>query len=105
MEIVYWNEKVVKFINDLDKITSSRVKKTINSLERFGHLLEMPDSKSLGKGLFELRTLGKKHVRILYLFHNNKAYIIHGFIKKAWRISLKDISYARNIQKEVIRLA
>ena len=94
-----------RFINDLDRITSSRVNKTINSLERFGYLLDMPDSKSLGNGLFELRTLGKRQVRILYVFHNNKAYILHGFIKKAWGISLKDISYARNIQKEIMRLA
>lgn len=76
MEIIYWND-----------------------------LLGMPDSKSLGKGLFELRTIGKKQVRILYIFHNNKAYIVHGFIKKAWRISLNDISYARRIQKEVVGLA
>ena len=105
MEIIYWNEKVQEFINGLDKITSSRVKKTINSLEKFGYLLGMPDSKSLGKGLFELRTLGKNQIRILYVFYNNKVYIIHGFIKKAWRISLKDISYARRIQKEVVELA
>lgn len=105
MEIIYWNEKVQEFINDLDKITSSRVKKTIDSLEKFGHLFEMPDSKSLGKGLFELRTLGKNQIRILYVFRNNKAYIVHGFIKKAWKISLKDISYARQIQKEVMQLA
>jgi phage-related protein len=104
MEIIYWNEKVDDFINDLDRITSSRVRKTMTALEKFGHLLEMPDSKSLGKGLFELRTLGKNQIRILYVFHNNKAYIVHGFIKKTWKISTKDINYARRIQKEVTRL-
>ena len=65
----------------------------------------MPDSKSLGKGLFELRTQGRIKVRMLYMFHNNKAYLIHGFVKKAWKISLKDNKYARRIQKEVIELA
>jgi phage-related protein len=65
----------------------------------------MPDSKSLGKGLFELRTLGKNQIRILYIFHDNKVYIIHGFIKKAWKISIKDISYARRIQNEVVGFA
>ncbi len=104
MEIIFWNEKVDDFINDLDRITSSRVRMTIKALEKFGYLLGMPDSKSLGKGLFELRTLGKNQIRILYIFHN-KAYIIHGFIKKAWKISLRDINYARRIQKEIIRLA
>ena len=90
---------------ELDHITESRARKTIRALERFGHLLGMPDSKSLGKGLFELRTLGKKHVRMLYTFHNNKAYIIHCFIKKRWNISSKDINYARKIRSEIINLA
>jgi len=105
MEIIYWNKKADDFIHDLDRITSSRAKKTIDALEKFGHLLGMPDSKSLGKGLFELRTLGKKHLRILYVFHNDRAYIIHCFIKKTWKISFKDINYARRIQKEIMELA
>ena len=105
MEIIYWNEKVEKFINDLDRITSSRTINTLNLLEEHGHLLDMPDSKSLGRGMFELRTQGKIKVRILYIFHKNKAYIIHGFIKKAWRISTRDIDYARRVQKEIMRLA
>ncbi|MEK7170566.1 MAG: type II toxin-antitoxin system RelE/ParE family toxin [Patescibacteria group bacterium] len=105
MEVIYWNEKVEKFINYLDRITSSRVKNTIYLLEEHGHLLDMPDSKSLGKGLFELRTQGKIKVRILYIFHKNKAYLVHGFVKKASKIGTKDIVYARRIQKEVIDLA
>ncbi len=94
-----------KFINNLDRITSARVRKTINSLERVGYLLGMPDSKSLGKGLFELRTLGKNQVRILYVFHNGKAVIIHCFVKKRWNISSKDINFARRVQKEIMELA
>ena len=105
MEIIYWNEKVKKFIDNFDLITSSRIKKTINCLEESGHLIGMPDSKSLGKGLFELRTLGNKQIRILYIFHKNRAYLIHSFIKKAWRLRRKDINYARRIQGEIIRLA
>jgi phage-related protein len=105
MEIVYWNEKVLKFIRDLDPETKMRIDRTRETLERLGHLIDMPDSKSLGKGLFELRLLGKKQVRILYMFKNNKAYILHGFVKKSWKISDKDIKYGRRIQKEVDELA
>ena len=105
MEIIFWNEKVDKFINNLDDLAISRVRHCLRLLKEYGHLLDMPDSKGLGKGLFELRTQGKMKVRILYIFHNNRAYVIHGFIKKAWKISLKDIDYARRIQKEVMELA
>ena len=104
-EIIYWNEKVLKFIRDLDPETRMRIDRTRETLERLGHLIDMPDSKSLGKGLFELRLLGKKQVRILYMFKNNKAYILHGFIKKSWKISRRDIENARRIQGEVNRLA
>jgi hypothetical protein len=50
MEIIYWNKKVERFINNLDHITASRVVRSGDLLEEQGHLLDMPDSKSLGKG-------------------------------------------------------
>ena len=105
MEIIFWNKKVDDFINDLDDLAISRVRHCLRLLGEYGHLLDMPDSKSLGKGLFELRAQGKIRVRILYIFHKNSAYVIHGFVKKAWKISLKDNNYARRMQKEVMGLA
>jgi phage-related protein len=45
-------------------------------------------------GLFELKIIGKKQVRIIYCFHNNKIYLLHGFVKKQNRISKKDIGLA-----------
>ncbi len=47
MEIIYWNNKVEKLINDLDQITASRVIRSVDLLEEQRHLLDMPDSKSL----------------------------------------------------------
>ena len=102
MEVIYWNEKIEKFIKNLDNETSMRVDRTIGILERIGHLIQMPDSKSLGKGLFELRIHGKRQVLIVYLFKNDKAYVVHGFVKKTGTITRGDIEYARRVQKEVI---
>ena len=104
MEIVYWNDKVQRLIKDLDKSTTSRVGNVINLLTLHGNLLDMPDSKSLGHGLFELRTHGKPQIRILYIFHNDKAYIVHGFIKKTWKIQFRDLRYARKIQDQIRQL-
>lgn len=105
MEVIYWNAKVERFIKSLDNETSMRVDRTVGVLERIGHLIEMPDSKSLGRGLFELRIHGKRQVRIIYLFKGNKAYVLHGFVKKTGAISRRDVDYARRIQKEVTELA
>jgi len=104
VEIIDVNNKIKDFMNALDKPSFARVKKTVDMLKKHGHQLDMPDSKSLGRGLFELRTLGKIQVRILYIFHKNDVYLIHIFIKKFWKIGSKDIEYARRIQKEIIRL-
>jgi len=60
MEVIYWNAKVEQFIKSLNNKTSMRVDRTVGVLERIGHLIEMPDSKSLGRGLFELRIHGKR---------------------------------------------
>jgi phage-related protein len=104
MEIIYWGNRVERFIEDLGQNISMRIKDSINLLEEFGYQLDLPDSKSLGKGLFELRIQGKIKVRIIYTFHGGKAYIIHGFVKKTWKIPIRDISYSRKIQKEIIEL-
>jgi len=105
MEVVIWSKRVSEFIYSLDLEVSKKTMKLIALLEEHGHLIDMPDSKSLGKGLFELRLQGKLKVRILYVFKNNKACIIHAFIKKTWEIPYKDMQYARQIQKEIINIA
>ncbi len=105
MEVVYWGERAKNFIRSLDEDIRVDIGDLIKLLVENGNLIEMPDSKSLGKGLFELRLRRKLKVRILYIFHNNKAYILHAFIKKTWKIPLGDIRYARHVQKEIIRLA
>lgn len=93
----------MKCMNSLDRITLARTLHLISLLQEYGYLLDMPDSKSLGRGLFELRTQGKVKVRVLYIFHKGKAYLIHAFIKKTWKINIRDISYTRKVHDEIIR--
>jgi len=104
MEIIDLYNIIARFDSKLDQNSSSRLIKSLEMLSHLGYKLDMPDSKSLGKGLFELRTLGKVQIRVLYIFHKNKIYLVHIFIKKAWRINFRDIDYARKIQNEIIRL-
>ena len=77
----------------------SQVQTIIGMLETLGNELRMPYSKSLGGGLFELRIIGQKHIRIIYAFHNNGAVLLNIFMKKRWSIPRKEIEYARNILK------
>jgi phage-related protein len=96
MEIQFLNSKTEDFINSLDEKARARVDDMIILLSIHSHNLRMPFSKSLGAGLFELRIVGMTHVRVMYTFKYDQAWILHAFIKKTNKIQQKEIGYARN---------
>ncbi len=91
---------VKKFIDSLTNIPQARVRRMVRSLEENGHTLRLPDSKSLRKGLFELRILGSPQIRILYFFHQDRAFLVHAFYKKTMRIPQKEIEYGRKVMQD-----
>jgi len=95
MEIRYYTNNIKKFIKSLDKNSGAEVNKLIMFLYKCGNEIKMPYSKSLGGGLFELRKLGKKQIRIIYCFHKGEAIILHIFEKKSNTISKNDLQLAR----------
>jgi phage-related protein len=86
--------KVKKFITELPAEQDARVKRNIRLLQSHGHLLRFPDSRQVARGLFELRILGAVHIRFLYFFYEDRAIIVHCFMKKQRKLSRKDIEYA-----------
>jgi len=97
MQIIYSHGRIFDFIESLDGASSTRVNQTIKRLGMHGHELREPHSKSLKGGLFELRVLGAKQIRIIYAFHNGQAILLNIFIKKVWTIPRKEIEYAKKI--------
>ena len=95
VEINFYNKRAKKFFESIDKTLRPRVTKAFDFLEMRGNNLEMPYSKALGGGLFELRTIGANQIRFIYTFHKNQACILHAFVKKTEQITKKDIDYAR----------
>ena len=100
-EVVYL-PNVKKFIVKLDDVLIARVLNSIDFLEKYGHLLSIPLSKSIGKGLFELRILGSIQIRFFYCFRKDIIYILHAIIKKQQAIPKKDIEFARKTMKVVV---
>lgn len=98
MEIVYYNEKIVRFIESLGEDYKSDVAKSLQTLKNFGHEIELSHSKSLGGGLFELRCL-RSGARLFYIFKNNEAFILHVIIKKQSQIPKRDLDLAKKRQK------
>lgn len=87
------------FITQLEKPIGTKVARHINLLEQFGSELRMPYSKSLGNHLFELRIRGQQEVRIFYTFHEDKAVLLHGFIKKTQKTPAREIETAMSKAK------
>lgn len=101
MQVLYFNKKIEKFVEEINPLFYSRVIRVIDLLKKYENKLGMPCSKALGRGLFELRTVGVSHIRLLYGFHNGSAFLLHGFIKKTNQISKRDLEYARTLLKDL----
>ncbi len=95
MEIKNFTTNIDEFLDGLEEITRNKIAQLFDMLEMFGSEIGMPFSKSLGEGLFELRVSGKVPVRIIYCFHEGHAILLHAFIKKTHKISVKDLNLAK----------
>jgi phage-related protein len=92
MEVTFFDEEIEIFLTKLKKSTIAKVLRTIDLLERFGNQLGMPHSKHIGNKLFELRIRGHQEIRLFYIFNNNGAVILHGFIKHSQKIPKKELA-------------
>ncbi len=82
------------FLTSLDRNTYAKVLRHIDLLSVFGSKLRMPYSKPMDNGLFELRTRGRREVRIFYVFYHNEVILLHGFIKKTQKTPVKELKTA-----------
>lgn len=63
---------------------------------QLGFPMGMPLCKSLGDGLWELRsTLPKKIARVLFFVDGQSFIVVHGFIKKSQKTPKEDLDAAR----------
>jgi phage-related protein len=60
-----------------------------------------PLSKSLGKGLFELRHVGKLNTRVLWFFMKGRRIVaVHGVRNKGQAIAARDLDIARERMRD-----
>jgi|SRR3989344_457362 len=95
MQVIFFNKKAEKFLQSLKEPLGTRADQSLHLLKEYGNNLRMPYSKPLGGELFELRIVGSTHIRIIYTFHNDSAWILHGFMKKTNKIPRKEMSYTQ----------
>lgn len=99
MEVIHAQSWTEEFLDELDPKTAEKVDKVLLILEKYGNKVGFPKSRYIRNGIFELRVVGERQVRIFCTFHNEKAYILHIFIKKTWKIPSREIEYAEKVKK------
>jgi phage-related protein len=69
----------------------------------FGWPVGMPLCRSMGDGLFEVRSTisGKRIVRILFSIHEGTMVLLHGFVKKTGKTPAGDLAIALKRKREV----
>ncbi|MFC1615767.1 type II toxin-antitoxin system RelE/ParE family toxin [Patescibacteria group bacterium] len=86
---IIFNQSIERFIESFEKSIIAKILRTVDLLEKFEHQLGMPHSKKINKDLFELRIRGKREIRIIYSFYQNKIILLNAFIKKESKNSTK----------------
>jgi len=104
MEVAFAHPKIQKFFETLTPSVRAEIARMLFLLEEKGNEIREPDSKSLGRGLFELRIIDYIHVRIIYMFSQEYAIVLHAFVKKTGAIPRGDMTYARRMQEVWKRL-
>ena len=95
MKISFFDSRVGKFIEELDKSTRGKIPQFIDLLRDYGHEIGPPFSTKIANNIFELRISGKVAVRLFYTFYRDEAIILHGFIKKTQKTPRRELETAQ----------
>lgn len=88
-------EPVREWLKSLSADDRKRIGEDIKTVQ-WGWPLGMPLVRSLGGGLWELRTDIKGRIaRVIFCTHDNRIVLLHGFIKKTQKTPDRDIRLAR----------
>jgi hypothetical protein len=89
-------ERFVRTLSGIAKVRATSVRKPLTQ----GHALRLPQSRALGRGLFELRD--PCGVRVFYVFRpGRRVMILGGYLKKRQDIPERVLRTMRNYQADV----
>lgn len=89
------NEPVRNWLRNLSREDKKTLGQDIETIQ-LGWPLSMPLVRSLGDGLWEIRSnLGNNRIaRIIFFIHQKTIVLLHGFIKKTQKTTKEDIRLA-----------
>ncbi|MGB7979058.1 MAG: type II toxin-antitoxin system RelE/ParE family toxin [Chlamydiales bacterium] len=93
------NEPVREWLSEIDKESRKEIGRDIRIVQ-LRWPLGMPLVKSLGSGLWEIRShIPKGIARVLFKMIDGEIVLLHGFIKKTQKTPLEDLKLAKNRAK------
>jgi phage-related protein len=101
--IVYFNERVKQQVMSLPSGILADYIHLVDLIENHGMNLQMPHSRAMGSGLFELRPKGAEGIaRVFYCTHIEQTIVVlHSFVKKTNTTPNDDLNIAKKRLKEV----
>ncbi len=101
--INYYNERVKQQVMSLPAGILADYIHLTDLMQYHGANLQMPHSRAMGGGLFELRAKGKEGIgRVFYCTQVGRTIVIlHSFVKKTNTTPTADLQLARKRLKEV----
>jgi phage-related protein len=101
--VEYFHPKVLKEIESWPVDILADYARLVELLMEHGPNLRLPHSRSMGRGLFELRPKGAAGIgRGFYCFLTGKRVVVlHAFIKKSQQTPSHELQLARKRMKEV----
>ncbi len=96
------NEPVREWLLSLSKEDKQRIGVDIKTVE-YGWPIGMPVSRSLGKGLYEVRShiSDKRIARVIFTIIDNYMILLNGFVKKTQKTPKEEIALALKRMKEI----
>ncbi|EOV8088078.1 type II toxin-antitoxin system RelE/ParE family toxin [Providencia sp. PROV032] len=103
MYTVKYHSEAEKEANALPLKIKVKYDRLIKKLELSANNLREPATKSLGEGLFEIRTMGSEIARGLWVYHKGKTiFMLRIFIKKSQRTPKSEFYLAKKRLLELL---
>jgi phage-related protein len=106
LEVIFFktktgNEPVREWLKSLPVQARKAIGEDIKTVQ-YGWPIGMPVVKSIGHGLWEVRSNFESGIaRVLFTLHESKMILLHGFIKKTQKIPKQEIDLTLKRLKEL----
>lgn len=101
MKIEFLFSKTYDLLISQDDTSVGKIFKSLELLEKYGSKAHYPHTKHITDGIFELRVLGSKNIRMFFVFRNNEALVLHAIIKKTNKIPKRELDKIIAIKREL----